>query len=242
MDELDKTLQRNKIAQFILRIDLTKDEPVDFRQLVERIKDEYGQVRSELHFNYNLDMEKVEVNREEFVTYRLGPIEQVLLEINVFEQSIILNSSQYINNSVYKNRLQKIMDTLEAIAPNVKAKRIGMRYINKIPCAKQSDISKCLNKAEATAIKEALTRNDISRAMIVHEFQKGDYQARVQCGIPNNFFPSKISVYDLLLDIDVYSTGIQSLEMWNDAVKTYNHGAYDIFVSYIKQNKLEEWK
>ena len=242
MENIDRTLGKNKISQFILRIDLAKDKPVDVRQLVEKVKNEYGSLRTELHINYNLDMEKVEVKKEEFITYRLGPIEQMTLEISAFEQSIILTSSQYINNKVYKDRLEKIVNSLQEIDPEIKAQRIGMRYINKIPCARPTEISKFLNKSEATAIKEALKRTDISRAILVHEFQKGDYQARVQCGIPNKFFPSKISVYDLVIDIDVYGNGVQPLEMWNDSVKEYNHGAYDIFVSYIHPRLLEEWR
>lgn len=235
-----KTLQNNKITQFILRIDIMPGSTVDFKKLAEALSTDYGTVRSELHVNYQVDMDKVEVNKEEFITYILGKAPNSTLQLNCFEKSIVLISSYYNNNSVYKDKISKVITLLKESHPELSASRIGMRYINTFPCAKPSDIGKYLILSEASSIKDSLKRDNISRSILVHEYQHGDYQVRIQCGIPNKFYPSVIKNYDLVLDIDVYGGGAQPIERWEDSIRDYNHGAYDYFIAYVKPNLLNE--
>ena len=75
--------------------------------------------------------------------------------------------------------------------------------------------------------------------MIVHEFQCDSLMKRVQYGIPNRFYPSIISNYDLVLDIDVYSGGSMGLDVWDDNIREYNHAAYDTFLSYTKDSLID---
>ena len=242
MEEANKTLQNNKISQFLLRIDIMPGTAVDFKGLAEALSAEYGTVRTELHVNYNVDMQKVKVNREEFLTYALGKAPEVTLRLDCFERSILLTSNHYADNSIYKERIHKIVAILMSSSPEMAASRIGMRYINSFPCSKPSEINKYLNTSEANSIKDALKHSDISRAILVHEYQKGDYQARVQFGIPNKFYPSVITNYELVLDIDVYGVGSQPINRWEDSIRDYNHGAYDYFMEYIKPTLLKEMR
>ena len=242
MNEVTKTLQNNKITQFILKIDLMPGVTIDFKSVAEALSGDYGSARNELHVNYNVDMNKVEVKKEEFLTFVLGKAPDVSLRLNCFEKSILLSSTKYNDNSIYKGKLHSIVSILKDISPEVSASRIGMRFINTFPCSKPSDIGKYLISTEANCIKEALKREKISRAILVHEFQYGDYQVRVQCGIPNKFYPSVISNYELILDIDVFGLGSQPLERWEESVDEYNHGAYDSFLAYIKPSLLDEMR
>ena len=145
MEIESKTLLNNKIDQFILRIDLTPDAMVDFKQLAEKLTSDYGDARTELHVNYNIDMQKVEVKKEEFLKYIMGKAPQITLTLDSFERSIVLESNHYDNNSVYKQRLSKIIALIKEMQPESSALRIGMRYINKFPCLKSSEISKYFN-------------------------------------------------------------------------------------------------
>ena len=242
MDAENKTLQNNKIAQFILRIDMMPGTTIDFKGIAEALSLEYGSVRTELHVNYNVDMQKVEVNKEEFITYILGKASGVTLRMDCFEKSIVLSCSHYDNNTVYKDRLHKLIDLLKQSNPDAMASRVGMRYINRFPCSKPSDISKYFNNAEANSIKETLKRDNVSRAILVHEYQRGDFQARVQCGVPNKFYPSVITNYELVLDIDVYGVGAQPIDRWEESISDYNHGAYGYFVNYVKPTMLAEMR
>ena len=242
METESKTLQNNKISQFLLRIDIMPGMSIDFKGLAEALSVDYGTVRTELHVNYNVDMQKVEVNKEEYLTYVLGKAPNVTLRLNCFERSIVLTSTHYANNSVYKERMHKLISILKEANPEVAASRIGMRYINTFPCLKPSEISKYLNIAEANSIKETLKRDNISRAILVHEYQDGDYQTRVQCGVPNKFYPSVITNYELVLDIDVYGVGSQPIDRWEDSIRDYNHGAYAYFRQYVKPSLVEEMR
>jgi len=238
----ERTLANNKISQFILRIDLTPDSQVDFATLADKLKGDYGSLKTELKVNFNVNVQTVEVRRENYVSYNLGDVPAVTLKLDTFEKSIILISVHYDNNEVYKNKLHHIVEAIKSVNPDVKAQRIGMRYINKFACVKKSDISKCLNASEAKTIKDSLEKNNIARSMIVHEFQCDSHMTRVQCGIPNRFYPSVISNYDLILDIDVYGTGIMSVTDWEDNVSEYNHGAYDTFINYTKDSLVQSLK
>lgn len=235
----NRTLQNNKISQFILRIDLMPGRKADFKWLAEQLSQEYGTVRTELHVNYNVNMSTVQVDKQEFITYILGKSPEVVLKLDGFERSIILTSNQYKDNSIYKDKLHGIVTLLRDKHSDLSASRIGMRYINKFPCTKPSDIGKYLDTSDASCIKSSLKREDISRTMLVHEYQLGDFQARIQCGIPNKFYPSVITNYELVLDIDVYGVGAQPITRWEESVRDYNHGAYSYFTKYIKSTIIE---
>ena len=89
---------------------------------------------------------------------------------------------------------------------------------------------------------ETVVREGIARSMIVHEYQQGDHLVRVQYGIPNRFYPSVIKNYDIVLDIDVYSGGQQSIDTWEESITQFNHQAYNMFISYIKESFLNTLK
>lgn len=235
----DRTLSNNKICQFILRIDLTPDSIIDFSQIAGMLKNDYGQLSTELKVNFNINFQTTEVKREDYITYKLGTPPSVILKLDSFEKAVILMSNHYDNNRIYKDRLSKIIKVISSLNPEAKAQRIGMRYINQFSCLKKSDISKFIEPTVAKSIKSALEKDRIARAMIVHEYQNDSHMRRVQCGIPNKFYPSIISSFDVVLDIDVYGSGIMPIEEWEGNVSEYNHGAYDTFMDYIKNEIIK---
>lgn len=238
----ERTLQKNKISQFILRIDLTPDSSIDFGNLAEILKNDYGSMKTELKVNFNVNVQTVEVKREQYLTYLLGETPGVTLKLDSFEKAIILMSVQYSDNSIYKDRLAHIISCITEQNPDEKSQRIGLRYINKFDCPKKTDISKVLNASESKSIKDSLNNEGIARTMIVHEYQSASHMRRVQCGIPNRFYPSIISNYEVVLDIDVYSKGVMNIEDWEENVREYNHAAYDTFISYTKDTLVESLK
>lgn len=238
----NRVLLNNKISQFILRIDLTPDTKVDFKRLAEDLKGEYNSYKTELHVNYNINIEKVEINKEDFITYILGNTPSVVLKIDSFNKSIIIESLMYSDSSIYKNRLKKIIEVLKSYPIDVLSKRIGMRFVNTYSCEKINGVSKIFNTVESKAIINAINKQKIARAMIVEEFQNESNLTRVQYGVPNKFYPSAITSYDMVLDIDVYSGGAESIDTWEETIDGYNHQAYDTFISYIKESYLNTLK
>ena len=187
----DRILQNNKISHFILRIDFTKDIQIDYKILSESLKDEFETYRTELHSNYNVNIDNFEVKKEDFIKYLLSA-PTISLKIDSFEKSVVVELQQYKDKSSYMQYLTKVIEKLKALNVEINSQRIGMRYINIFSCSKVSEISKILNPTDAKLIKETVVREGIARSMIVHEYQQGDHLVRVQYGIPNRFYPSVI--------------------------------------------------
>lgn len=239
--ENNRILQNNKITHFILRIDFTKDIQIDYKMLFESLKGEFATFKTELHSNYNVNIDKVEVKKEDFIKYLLST-PAISLKIDSFEKCITIELQQYKDKSSYIQCLTNVIERLKSLDIEVNSQRIGMRYINVFSCSKVSEISKILNPIDAKFIKEAVVREGIARLMLVHEYQYGDHLVRVQYGIPNRFYPSVIKNYDIVLDIDVYSSGQQSIDTWEESIAQFNHQAYDTFISYIKEPFLNTLK
>lgn len=241
-EKVDRTLQNNKISQFILRIDFSKDSSLDFKALAEALKDDYNAYRTELLRNYNVNIDRGEIQPEDFVKFLLGKAPSPCIYIDSFQGSLVIDASHYENNSVYKARLHKIIEVIKAMNADICADRIGMRYINTISCRKPAEISKILNPPFSRCVKESLTFENASRAMVINEFNYDDFMVRVQYGVPNRFYPSVISNYDIVVDIDVYGLGRRPLDIWEEEIRKYNHKAYDIFMTFIKESFLQTLK
>lgn len=239
--EDNRVLQNNKISHFILRINLTKDVMIDYKSLFDSLKDAYEVCKAELQPNYNVNIGKIEIKKEDFIIYTLST-PAISLKINSLEKSIAIELQQYKDKASYMQYLINVIEKLKLLGVEINAQHIEMRYINIFPCSKVTDISKILNAADAKCIKESVEREGIARAMIVHEYQRGDYLVRVQYGIPNRFYPSVIRNYDIVLDIDVYSSGQQSINIWEETVNRFNHQAYSTFVGYVKESFLNTLK
>ena len=234
--EENRTLNNNKVTQFILRIDIDPGSNLNFEQLVADLKPGASSYKVELHSNFPIDVnaKQQQVNREEFLKHILGYEPSVSLLIDTFAKAIIFRASHYVNNAIYKSKLTDIIENIKKQGIEVCANRIGMRYINEFPCSKNEDISKVFNTGEASSIKVALGMQNISRIITMREFETDDYRKRIQFGIPNKYYPARISNMDLLLDIDVYVAGRTDISHWEDIVSICNHAAYDTFEEYVK--------
>lgn len=241
MDET-RVLTNNKVSHFILRIDVDPASGIQYDKLVNDLKAKASSYKVELHTNFNIDINKQQVNKQDFLKHILGFGQFLRLFIDTFPNAIIIDASHYETNIVYKSILENIIQALSSQKVDVYANRIGMRFINTFPCAKKEDISKVFKSAEAKAIKDGVEKESVSRVMIVEEFQESDYMKRVQFGVPNKFYPAVITNLDLTLDIDVYTSGRQQMALWNEIVSGCNHIAYNTFVNYIKESYLDSMK
>ena len=145
--ENDRILQNNRITHFILRVDLLQDTQIDYKQLADSLKGEFETYKTELHFNYNVDIDKVEVKKEDFIKYLLST-PTVNLKIDSFEKCITIELQQYIDKTSYVQYLTKVIDALKSLGVEIYARRIGMRYINVFSCSKIAEISKLAHNKE----------------------------------------------------------------------------------------------
>lgn len=230
-----QTLSKNKITQFILRIDLPKDCILDFHRLAIDLKNDYVRFVENREHNVHLNIDTQEISHRDFINYTLHAENGVQLILNTSQKIISFESNSYIDNSVYVDRLTAIIEMINRQGiPNLMSSRIGMRFINLFPCEKKDIIKRILQKPNDKAIIDSLAKENINRSVFVEQYNYGNYFVRVQYGIFNKFYPSVIRNLDLTLDIDVYYGGLTPIEEWTDNIKTYNHAAFEKFKEYVE--------
>ncbi len=238
-----RILLHNCINQFILRIDVEPSKSINLPKLADSLKADYQTIKQEIVNNIKVDIVSGNASKESSTSYILDSGQGAILRIVAADNSICLQSSSYETSAIYKDRLLRIIDCLkEQNGQNVNALRIGMRYINNIPCEKINNIQKILNIENAKIIKGMLQKDNISRAIAIEEYIEDICNIRVQYGVPNKFYPSVIRRYDVVLDIDAYASGIQNISDWTEIVSNFNHKAYNTFVSYMNPIFLEKMK
>ena len=164
----EKTLSKNKISQFILRIDLPKDCIIDFRKLALDLKDEYVRFVENTEHNVLLDIDTQQVTERDFINYVLHADNGVQLLLNTSQKTISFESNSYIDNSVYVDRLASIIETINnQRIENLMSSRIGMRFINLFPCERKEGIKKILQKPNDKAIIESLSKDNLNRSVFV---------------------------------------------------------------------------
>ena len=240
----EKTLVKNKVNQFILRIDLPKDSRLDLRQLALDLRDDYIRIVENTEHNFNLNVDNYEVTQRDFINYTLYAENGVQLTINnSVEKFIVFEAKTYLDNGVYIDRLDAIIKKISnQEIEEVFSSRIGMRYVNIFPCERVDRIKKILQAPNDKEIVNLLRKDQLNRAVVVEEFNCGDYQVRVQYGIFNKFYPSVVKNYDITLDIDVYYGAKISIAEWKEVIRTYNHAAYAKFIEYVSPNYIEEMR
>lgn len=83
---------------------------------------------------------------------------------------------------------------------------------------------------------------ELSRIIGVEEYNNDGYKLRFQYGIPNKFYPSVMTVYDLIMDIDSYIESTSTISEWEQIIVNLNHAAYRKFINEINENYLKELK
>lgn len=222
---------------------MPKNSQLDLRRLATDLQGDYVRLVENIEHNVHFNMDTEEVTKRDFTNYVLLADNGIQLLINTAQKIISFESTSYIDNSVYVDRLDSIIEKINAQGiENVMAARIGMRFINLFPCDKKENIRKILQKPNDKAIIESLSKEGLNRSVFVEQYNCEGYYVRVQYGIVNKFYPAIISNLDVALDIDVYYGGLQPISDWKEVIRTYNHAAYDKFKAYVEPSYIETMK
>ena len=239
-----RTLTKNVISTFIIRFDLDKRPSIDFLSIVDKLKVLFPKYETQVHPHFNVNLDNHTINSQDEIKYRFRFEEGFYLVLSPIERIISFESNHYTDKSIYESKLLSLIGVLkEVCGDDLCAMRIGMRYVNDFPCSKSNGIPLALKQAETKYLKEALlSKQSLSRIVVVEEYSYEDCKVRVQFGIVNKFYPSVITRKDLVLDIDVFSDGLRSISEWDRVIEDFNHTAFDVFVSYIREDCLESLK
>jgi uncharacterized protein (TIGR04255 family) len=246
MDET-RTLQNNQLAKFILRIDIDKSSTINFEDVANRVAADYSTKKIEYHEHYHVNIDDehnhANVNRTRFPRFVMTNGDGIYLKLGTFDKSIIIESNKYKDNTVYKGKIAKVIQTITELAgPEVGCNRIGLRYVNSFQCETEKDIARIFNANETKSIKVGLSKENVARVLMIIETNINDHQIRVQYGVPNRFYPSNITRPDLMLDIDVSSSGLQTIDEWEEVIVSLNHEAYETFRAYVKESYVNKLK
>lgn len=245
MEQNSNTLSKNHISSFILKIDLSKDDIIDFHKIANAISKSYHRIetRKQSGFQFNLQEKTAAIDKVESIDYVLSldsPQIEIVFSIN--QNSIIFTSSQYRDNKIYKDRIQEIIDLIKLEYTELNANRIGMRFINEYNCNELKKVNNIFNKNISNNIKAMADKEFISRVISQEEYNFSDSKLRLQYGIPNRFYPGLLNNYDLILDIDSYVDSRIIISEWASTLSNLNHNAYRIFKESMNLNLIESLK
>ena len=243
----EKTLTRNQIKTFILKIDLIESEKLKIGKIAEAMSKYFDRTEKRQISNFAINLTKNStdmIKKEELFDFVLISEKSAMsMTFSEVQNSFWLESTQYRNNSLYKDLIKRITDIFTEISNETESKRIGLRYINEYTCEKNKDISRIYNKRLSSALKFMISEKNQSRVIGMEEYNNDDgYKLRLHYGIPNKFYPSIITTFDLLLDIDSFIERTCSIHEWGEVITNLNRAAYSKFINEINPKYLEELK
>lgn len=242
---VSRTLAKNSIKNFILRIDLIKNDQLNISQIAAGISKYFdrSEKRQISRFDITVTKGSSEVKQAEsfdFVLVKEG--KGISLVFSEMQNAFWLESSQYRDNTLYKDIINRTIEVMNQVDQEIKSKRIGLRYINEFKCEKPKDISMIYAKRLTSILKSMIDGSCQSRIIGMEEYNNDGYKLRLQYGIPNKFYPSVISIFDLLLDIDSFVENTNNINEWNDVIRDLNHAAYGQFTKELNPKYLEGLK
>lgn len=241
--EENKMLMNNGIKKFILRFDIKSinKQKYNFKEIVNGVSPLFDRVETRNHTNYLLDLQSNEPNiaKEEHQIYVLvDETKNQLLTFFSLEQAIVFETNYYKNKDTYQGRITEILNILFRIFPDIRFKRIGMRFINYFECKDLPAIKKIVNLNIYKIINQITSKPDINRALSQEEYNFGNSKLRLIYGIINKFYPSVITNFDLTIDIDSFDDSPQLNPDCYDSINELNHKAYDKFIQCMDPNFL----
>jgi uncharacterized protein (TIGR04255 family) len=241
----DKTLNRNVVKKFILRIDLIPNEKFKIIDLVNGLAKFVDRVESRAISNFSIHFTQTDsevTTNQVFDHVLVAESRGYTVTISEAQNAIIFESNSYKDNSTYKQFIDQLHDVLIKFSSDITSKRIGLRYINEFNCETLKAIPLVFGKRLSTIVKNAIKDEFQTRAIGLEEYNNQDFKTRIQYGIPNKHYPSNISRPDLLLDIDCYNDTSTLLSDWPSIIRTLNHAAYSYFISEINPKILDKLK
>lgn len=239
----ERVLTRNAIKRFILRVDFIPNSLLDVSKIAESMSKHFDRIEKRQINNFTVSFTKgnSEMSENKSFDYVLMSEKTTIsMTISEVQNAFWLESSQYLNRLVYQNIVAELITVVSSFPPNIEAKRIGMRYVNEFKCEKSKDISRIFGKRLSAVTKNMLKPSSQSRVIAIEEYNNDDLKLRVQYGVMNKFYPARITVNDLILDIDSYAEVSSKPQDWQATIANLNHSAHKFFLLEMNENYIAE--
>jgi uncharacterized protein (TIGR04255 family) len=119
--------------------------------------------------------------------------------------------SLYSTYEVLKQDFLSVLSALFHAFPDLRASRLGLRYINKIELSGADPLqwNEYIDKGLLGLFDRFTDQEHVRRLFNIAEFNFDDLQVKFQFGVPNPDFPAPIIRPLFALDIDAYLQGLQ---------------------------------
>ncbi len=242
----EKTLAKNEIKNFILKVDLINDGQFELAKIAEKMAGYFDRTEKKQinKFSINFTKGASEITQGDTFDYVLvSELKSLSMTFSETQCAFWLESNQYKDNSLYKGIMKNMVEVVKSLGNEIKSKRIGLRYINQFQCKTKKNIGKIYGRRLSSLVRSMLSEeNMLSRIIGMEEYNNDGFKMRFQYGIPNKFYPAVIAVFDLLMDIDSFVESESCPTEWEDIISNLNHAAYGKFVKEINPKYLEDLK
>lgn len=239
------------LTNVILRIDFVPGEGQLKKELNNAVKEkcikhfpivEEKKIEiQEFRITNNPDLQNTIINTESAIEWHFFGKNREK-ELCITSSYIYIESKAYSSFTEFKNPFWEVLSQLLTTYPELKLNRVGLRYIDKISLIGdktqrktwlaywQKYISAPLIQGLAFADDDA----SISRQMNSVDMNYGDHMLRFQYGIHNEDYPAPNKKRVFILDTDVYSVGLFSLDDIEAYLETFHEKAKAWFERAIK--------
>lgn len=155
---------------------------------------------------------------------------------------MFVDFKEYKTFAEFKAQFFEVLDELITAYPTININRVGLRYIDQIELPTEKRIKKNWGSYWSRYLNTSLLQgllfadNDaaITRHMSSLEMNYGEHMLRFQYGIYNEDYPAPNKKNKYILDTDIYSLGLFSVDEVKESVDSYHQQAKDWFEKSIK--------
>ena len=206
---------------------ISENRQVEFKQV--RVNNGIPQADNLIKLEKNMEWHFLGIRREK--------------EITISSKAVVMNFKEYKTFDDFKNQFFEVFDVLTQHYPDIKINRIGLRYVDQIKLPLEKRKRKSWSSYWGKYINSCLVKNlqfvdddlAITRGMNSIEMNYGNYMLRFQYGIYNEDYPAPNKKNIFILDTDVYSMGLFSIDDTKILVDIYHQQAEKWFEKSIKQ-------
>ena len=130
--------------------------------------------------------------------------------LTINQTAVFVTYTEFETFEVLKDDFMQALHELFNILPDAQISRLGLRYINEIELQESNPFEwgNYLQPELCGAMQVASTKEELSRALSVLEFNLDDFILRFQFGMHNPDYPARIKRKSFILDFDAYYQGL----------------------------------
>lgn len=186
---------------------------------------------------------KIDRNRVVFKEWNYWGNEK-LKRFSITQNHLLIAYNKYLNYEDFTAPFLSILSKLSSQFPDLRAKRLGMRYVNNIRFDEPAILAwdKYINSALLCIFSVPDDTKEITRAFQVLElyFAEEDLRLKLQYGMHNPDYPSPIKQKLFVLDLDAYRSSTFTVEEVRDVIPICHSRIEALFEKSITQSLREK--